>query len=145
MKKTLKILILFIFIQGFGQTENDSIPKKSEFIELSVITDLCKDNSNWKEKKECSKQEILKKIRKELNYDIIEKLTTNKKYRIWYSFWFDSKGKLTKTLVRTDNDLLKTEFKRIIDKLELDFDLQDEKGNLKNGRFDLPVIIETQI
>ncbi len=143
MKRTLKILILLIFSQGFGQTVNDSIEKELELIELSVITDLCKDNSNWNDRKECSKQELLKKIEKKFNYDINEKLT-NQKYRVWYSFWFDSKGKLIKTLVRTDNNLLKTEFQRIIDKLEIDFDLQDENGNLKNGRFDLPIIIETQ-
>jgi hypothetical protein len=142
MRTTFKILILFIFIQGYGQVDNDSILKKVEFIEFSVITDLCKDISDWTEKKECSKQEIIKKIRRKLNYELIEKLT-DKKYRIWYSFTFDNSGNLTKTTVRTDNGLLKKEFQRIIPDLKFDFHLIDENGKLKNGRFDFPVDILT--
>lgn len=66
MKRTLKILILLVFSKSFGQVNNDSIPNKFEFIEKSIITDLCKNASEWTEKKACSKQEIIKKIKKEL-------------------------------------------------------------------------------
>lgn len=136
MRIIIKILIFTFITQAFGQN-------KIEAIEFSIITNSCKNNSEWNKKKECSKTEIIKKIREEFNYDIIEKFSNND-LRIWYLFTFDSKGNLTNTQIKTNNKTLKSEFERIWKNIDIQVHLEDENGNPINGKFRLPINIQTR-
>ncbi len=140
LKNVFKILILLFCSQIFGQTENDSITNEAQFVEKHIVTQSCENLANWEEKKECSKEKFRIEISKNLNEKILEKLT-EKKHKVWCLFWFDTNGKLEITSVKTDNELLKAEFERIINKIDIEFYLKSENGNLTSGYFNLPIII----
>lgn len=115
MNKILLIILIFIFNHTNGQ-ENQRIEKESGLIEFYLITDYCNENTDWNEKKECSKTELLKRIRKKLNNDLT---------------------------VKTDNSILKKEFERISKYLGNDFHIISENGNRIKQKINLPIDIAT--
>lgn len=142
MIKTLQILILLIFSQSFGQTENDSVPTESKLITYYLISNSCDSITDWNEKKTCSKKEIESRFRKEIfKSDLIENLPKNK-YLIWHTFIIDQNGLISEVNIRTDNSKLKAELKRILEENISDFRLIDENGIIKKGRFGFPIEIK---
>ena len=141
----LKFLLLTLFLSSkiFVQSKKDSITDKSNFIEYSVITNSCKNISNWNNKKSCSKRELAKEIQKVLNQDVLNKIPENR-YRIRCTFNFDSNGELISASVNTDNDILNAEVIRAFKNLELNMSLMDENGTSRKGEFRIPIFIRVE-
>ena len=134
MKKL--ILLLFIPLVSFGQSETENNSKvPSEVIESVPIFPGCNKGNN-KKKRKCMSEKIAKFVEREFNTDIAADLRLTGRQRISVIFKIDTLGNITDVRARAPHPRLEKEAIRVINLLP------KMKPGIKNGK---PVIVPYSI
>ena len=130
MKKL--ILLLFIPLVTFGQSETENNAKVSpEVIESVPIFPGCNRGSN-KKKRKCMSEKIAKFVERKFNTDIAADLGLTGRQRIMVIFKIDTLGNITGVRARAPHPKIEQEAVRVINLLP------KMKPGIQNGK---PVIV----
>ena len=134
MKKL--ILLLFIPLVSFGQSETENNSKvPSEVIESVPIFPGCERGNN-KKKRKCMSERIAKFVERKFNTDIAADLGLTGRQRISVIFKIDTLGNITGVRARAPHPRLEKEAVRVINLLP------KMKPGIQNGK---PVIVPYSI
>ncbi|TDT40500.1 hypothetical protein CLV90_3349 [Maribacter spongiicola] len=116
----------------FNQVESEY---KKETGKYFVHKD-CKDLSNSWDNNSCSKKKITDHIFKYFDWEKIE--SKEIEYKIWFKFYFNEEGLISKYEIQTDELKVKSQIVKLLNPILSDFSLVDNNNQPIAGQYGFP-------